>query len=233
MRATLLVHILTGTLAVVVGYVALYAAKGGTLHRRSGMLFVYAMIVMAALGMVITIVRGVSPAANIPAGLLTITLVVTAFTTVRPSAGARWLHVGAMVVALAVGTVSLTFGVEALANGGRRQGIPAFPFFMFGVAGLVAGAGDLRVMRSGARQGAARLARHLWRMCFALFIAALSFSVQLPKFIPKPYRVPALFALPILAVLVTMFYWLWRLRTRRSVRGLVMAGAPDALLPQR
>jgi uncharacterized membrane protein len=232
MKATLVLHVLAGTLAVVLGYVALYSAKGRTLHRRSGVLFVYAMIAMAALGMVLTIVRGVSPAANIPAGLLTITLVVTALTTVRPSAGARWLDVGAMAVALAVGAVSFTFGVEALANGGRRDGIPAFPFFLFGVAGVTAAVGDWHVLRFGARQGAARLARHLWRMCFALFIAALSFSVQLPKFVPKPYRVPGLFALPILAVLVTMLYWLWRVRTRRSLRGLAVTGAPDTLLPQ-
>jgi uncharacterized membrane protein len=233
MNGTLVVHILTGTLAVVAGYVALYAAKGGTLHRRSGTLFVYAMIAMAALGMAITIVRGISPAANIPAGLLTTTLVVTAFTTVRPSAAARWVDIGAMLVALVVGVVSLSFGAEALAAGGRRQGIPAFPFFLFGIAGLVAGAGDLRVLQSGARRGAARLARHLWRMCFALLIAALSFSVQLPKFIPKPYRIPALLALPIVAVLVTMLYWLWRLRTRRPLRGLAVTTAPDTLLPQR
>src|SRR5689334_25112093 len=98
MNATLALHIFTGTAAVLGGFVALYSAKGGTLHRRSGLLFVYLMIVMAALGMVITLVRGVAPVANIPAGLLTIALVVTALTTVRPAAGAPWLAVGAMVV---------------------------------------------------------------------------------------------------------------------------------------
>jgi uncharacterized membrane protein len=227
MRATLAVHILAGTLAVLLGFVALYAAKGGTLHRRSGMLFVYLMVAMATLGMVITIVRGVAPVANIPAGLLTITLVVTALTTVRPEAGARWLSIGAMLVLLAVGLASLTFGARALANGGRLDGIPAFPLFMFGVVGLLAAAGDLRVLRSGARRGGARLARHLWRMCFALFIASLSFTGQLPKrFIPKQYHFPVLFSLPTLAVLVTMLYWLWRVRSRRAFRGITIAGAP-------
>ena len=33
-------HILAGGLALVVGYVALYATKGATLHRKSGMVFV-------------------------------------------------------------------------------------------------------------------------------------------------------------------------------------------------
>ena len=45
---TLAIHILAGGLALVFGYVALYSRKGGTLHRRSGMLFVYAMSIMCA-----------------------------------------------------------------------------------------------------------------------------------------------------------------------------------------
>jgi hypothetical protein len=223
MNATLVVHIFAGVVAVLLGYVALYTAKGSLLHRRSGLLFVYLMVVMATLGMVITIVRGVAPVANIPAGLLTISLVVTALITVRPEAGARWLSVGAMLVLLAVGVASLIFGAEALANGGRLDGIPAFPLFMFGVVGLVAAAGDLQVLRSGPRRRSARLARHLWRMCFALFVASLSFTGQLPKrFIPKQYHYPLLFALPVLAVLVTMLYWLIRIGVLpwiRRIRG--------------
>ena len=35
-------HILAGISALVFGYVALYATKGATLHRRSGIFFVYA-----------------------------------------------------------------------------------------------------------------------------------------------------------------------------------------------
>jgi hypothetical protein len=234
MHATLLVHIFTGIVAVLLGYVALYAPKGGPLHRRSGLLFVYLMVAMATLGMVITIVRGVAPVANIPAGLLTIALVVTGLTTMRPEAGARWLSVGAMLVLLAVGVASLVFGVEAVANGGRLDGIPAFPLFMFGVVGLLAAAGDLQVLRSGARRGSARLARHLWRMCFALFVASLSFTGQLPKrFVPRQYHHPLLFALPVLAVLVTLLYWLirigvlpWFRRIRR--RSIVPLGAVNA-----
>ena len=55
--------------------------------------------------------------------------------------------------------------------------MPAFPFFMFGLVGVIGSVGDMRILRSGALNGASRLARHLWRMCFALFIAALSFFI--------------------------------------------------------
>jgi hypothetical protein len=49
----------------------------------------------------------------------------------------------------------------------------------------------------------------------------MSFFLGQAKVIPKPIRIPALLALPVLAVLVTLFYWLWRVRIRRSLRGIV------------
>ena len=221
------VHILAGSLSLAFGYVALYSPKGATLHRRAGRVFVYAMLTMSVAGVTIAAVRNVVPALNVPAGLLTAYLVITSLTTVRPpAAGARGLHVVAMVVALAVGLTSLTFGLEAVARGGERNGMPAFPFFMFGVVGLLASVGDLRVLWSGALTGARRLARHLWRMSFALFIAALSFFIGQAKVFPEPVRILPLLALPVLAVLVTMFYWLIRVRVvplLRRVRTLRMA----------
>lgn len=61
-------------------------------------------------------------------------------------------------------------------------------------------------------------------MCFALAIAALSFFVGQAKVIPEPIRIMPLLALPVLAVLATMFYWLWRVRIRRNFRGVARAG---------
>ena len=225
---TYAVHILAGSVGIIAGFVALYSAKGAPLHRKAGIVFVYVMLATALVGMAIATVRGVAPAINIPAGTLTAYLVITSLATVRPPfEGSRQVAFAAMLVALAVGISSLTFGFEALANGGTRKGMPAFPFFMFGVIGLLGSAGDIRVMRFGVLRGPSRLARHLWRMCFALFIAALSFFIGQAKVIPKPIRIFPLLALPVLAVLVTMFYWLWRIRVKRSLRGIVAVGAPE------
>jgi len=225
---TYAVHILAGSVGIIAGFVALYSAKGAPLHRKAGIVFVYVMLATALVGMAIATVRGVAPAINIPAGSLTAYLVITALVTVRPPFdGSRQLSLVAMLVALAVGVSSLMFGFEALSNGGTRKGMPAFPFFMFGVIGMLGSAGDVRMLRSGPLRGPPRLARHLWRMCVALFIAALSFFIGQAKVIPKPIRIYPLLALPVLAVLVTMFYWLWRIRIKRSLRGIVAVGSPE------
>jgi uncharacterized membrane protein len=228
------VHIIAGGLGIVLGFVALSAAKGAPLHRQSGMLFVYATVTMALMGATMAAVWGRAPASNVPVGLLTAYLVMTALTTVRPpSAGSRWLDLGLMLVALAVGLALFTFGVEAFASPkGQLNGIPAVPFFIFGSVALLASVGDLRMMRSGGVQairGAPRLARHLWRMCTALLIAAFSFFLGQAQVIPKPIRIIPLLAIPPLVVLAAMVYWLWRVRRRRTFRAVVGASAAEAI----
>jgi hypothetical protein len=73
-------------------------------------------------------------------------------------------------------------------------------------------------------RGRPRLARHLWRMCFALFVAAGSFfsiRERVATILPEPFTTGPMRALPILVVFAAMFYWLWRLRGRRTLPVLV------------
>ena len=70
------------------GFVALYAVKGGTLHRKSGMVFVCAMLVMSLSGAVMAVGRA-GTALNVPAGLVTAYLVITSLATVRPPSADR------------------------------------------------------------------------------------------------------------------------------------------------
>lgn len=224
-----LVHILAGSLGLLSGFVALYASKGQPLHRRAGIVFVSVMLAMALTGSVMAVIHGEWAEVNLPAGITTAYLVVTGFTTIRPPARAgRALSVAGMAVALGVGVTMLTFGVQAIARGGERHGIPFFPFLLFGFIGTFAAIGDLRMMRSAPLTGATRLNRHLWRMSLALFIAAMSFFIGQADVIPKAYRIRPVLALPVVAVLITMLYWVWRVRVRRSFRGTLRV-APVAV----
>lgn len=233
MGVTLLFHVVAGGLGLVSGYVALYASKGAPLHRRSGLVFTAVMLAMTVSGAFLALAESAAPAINVPAALVTAYLVVTGLTAVRPApaALAPWLARGALLVALAVGLVALGFGVEAIVLGRGRDGMPAFPFFLFGIVGLLGATGDLRLLRSGELRGAARLTRHLWRMTFALLIAAMSFFLGQADEFPAAIRRPPLLALPVLAVLATLLYWLWRVRVRRSLRGLRLLTVSPAVPP--
>ena len=74
-----------------------------------------------------------------------------------------------------------------------------------------------------ALRGTPRLRRHLWRMCAALFIATGSFFLGQAQVFPAPIRDSGLLPVPVLVVLGAMLYWLWRVRTRRTVN----SGPPE------
>jgi hypothetical protein len=217
------IHIAAGGLALVLGAVALLVKKGGILHRRSGLLFVFAMLVM-----------GISAAilGNVGGGLMTVYFVGTALTTVRPvSTWTRTFNVGALIVVVGLALLTIVGGVKAFNSpGGFLNGVPfVMHFFLAGVM-LLAAAGDVRILRFGVPRGGRRLARHLWRMCFALFIAAGSFfsiRERVAKILPEPFTTAPMRVLPILLVFGAMFYWLWRVRGRRTLPVLVRHDVGD------
>lgn len=218
MRALYLVHIVGASFALFFGYVALFSPKGGPLHRRLGRFFVYAIAVMCAGGVVIAIAKNVAPEVNIPAATLTTYLAITALTTVRPvTRGTRRLELGATLLALGLGLTCVTLAIVAMAGGASPMGLTTFPFLLFGSIGLLGATGDIRVLRTGRPHGPARLRRHLWRMCIALWIAATSFFFGGEQRVPEFLRNnPPLRALPVLAVMLMMFYWMWRVRRKKG-----------------
>jgi len=217
MQSLLPVHIVAGGLAIVLGGIALLATKGGTLHRKSGLVFVYAMVTMGTTASILALRNGFNM--NILGGPTSAYFVITALTTVRPvSEWSRRLDRGALTLAFAIAVVEIGIGASALAAGHLTiKGVPVAMVFFLAAVTLLGGVGDVRVMRSGPLRGAPRLKRHLWRMCFALFIAAGSFfsiRARVAKVLPEPFLSAPMRALPVLLVFVAMFYWLWRVRSR-------------------
>jgi uncharacterized membrane protein len=100
------IHIAAGGLAIVLGAVALSVKKGGTIHRKSGIVFVYAMLVLGVTAPMVA--RPGHVLSNGLGGLIAIYFVGTALTTVRPaSRGTRVINVAALTVAVGLALVSI------------------------------------------------------------------------------------------------------------------------------
>src|SRR5687768_14817472 len=111
MDVILIAHIFGGSLAIASGFVAVTAPKGARWHRRSGMVFFYAMLLMTTLAILMAGARGVAPAGNIPVALLTIYLVVTGVQAVRPPGPPRIKrHLVRMCLALFIASGSFFLG---------------------------------------------------------------------------------------------------------------------------
>ncbi|HEX8271811.1 MAG TPA: hypothetical protein VF615_04100 [Longimicrobiaceae bacterium] len=228
------IHVVAGGLAIVLGAVALLANKGGTLHRRSGRLFVWAMLVMGASAAILGLRDGPADG-NVVAAVLTAYFVGTAWTTVRPvSPWTRRIDAAALAAAAGLALLAAVGGVRMIGSpllspgGVPFRTIGAVSLFLAAVL-LLAAAGDLRILRSGMPRGGPRLARHLWRMCFALLIAAGSFfsiEERVARVLPEPFTTSPMRALPIVLLFGAMSYWLWRVRGRRAPPALVRHDAP-------
>ena len=209
----LLAHMLAGLAAITAGFVALFARKGAVIHRKSGIVFVTAMLVMAGAGAGMAAMKfhiGFQKL-NTIAGLFTVYLVVTALLTVRRRSAPGALDKAAMVFALLLGLFGAWVGLDSL-NRPKATWFPMVPALVFGSVALLCAFGDFRMIRAGGLKGARRIVRHLWRMCFALFIATGSFFLGQAKVFPEELRIFPVLAAPVVLVLVAMVYWYVRMR---------------------
>jgi hypothetical protein len=213
----LVIHIAGGVIAVLAGSMALVVRKGSRLHRRTGDVFVIAMLFMAAGGAYIALRK--SQPFNVFAGTLTFYLVATAALVVmrKPKQNGR-AEVGLMLVALAAGFTALVFALRAH-NKGSVVG-----YSVFAVIALLSAAGDIRMLARGGVLGVQRLVRHIWRMGFALFIASGSFFLGTASdpvlrktglratIFTKEIRATHLPQVPVLIIVVLTIFWLIRVR---------------------
>src|SRR5687767_11585005 len=165
----ILLHIIGGFVGLTSGAVALSAGKGSKLYRKSGMIFVYAMLVLPTSGAVMAALK--PEQISVIAGMLTFYLVITAWHTVqRHEHGFEWMNVAALVFALVISLLSFSFGIQGLIGsigndtGNVAGGSPLG--FIFGTVALLAAFGDLRMLLTRSLPWSQRIARHLLRICF-------------------------------------------------------------------
>lgn len=221
----LAIHIAAGGLAIILGAVALLVRKGGNIHRRVGLLFVYVMLVMGTSASILAL-RKTPIDPNVFGGLMVAYFVITALITVRQvSPWTRRINAALLTIPIGLALFDIAEGMKAFNSPrGFLNGVPFPMYFFLATIFILAAIGDVRIMRLGMPRGGPRLARHLWRMCFALFIAAGSFfsiRARVAKILPEPFTTVPMRALPILLLFAAMFYWLWKVRRRRPLPVLV------------
>jgi hypothetical protein len=237
----LLVHICAGTLGLVSGTAAISFKKGSPRHVLAGRIFVASMLIMAVFAVYLAIVR--HQPNNIGGGILTFYLIGTARLTARRRDGETGrLDWAVLLIPLVLGILTWMNGLKVVRSGASSEdGVPVGMTFFMGSVMLLAGAGDIRMLLRGGVFGAQRIARHLWRMCFGLFIAAGSFFLG-PSNRPLrllstaglgQYLSPALFSTTLYLILtvlplILLVFWLVRVRFTNIYKGKSIQLAPPA-----
>jgi hypothetical protein len=208
----LLVHICAGIVGLFAGATAIVLRKGSPRHSLAGDIFVVAMIALGATGAFMAVLK--FQPGNIVGGIITIYLVSTSWRTMaRRDAKPDLLDWSALLVALAIAAVEGTWAIQAATSPtGTKYDLPPWPFIMMGTVASLAAIGDIRFLLRGGIAGSQRLARHLWRMCFALFIASASIFLARAHLFPAFMRKSGMLYLLTLAPILLMIFWLIRVK---------------------
>jgi hypothetical protein len=229
---TLLVHILGGTVGLLSGTAAMSFRKGSPRHVLAGRVFVASMLTMAVGAVCLAIVR--HQPNNIGGGILTFYLIGTAWLTARRADGeTSQLDWAALLIPSVLGILTWMNGIQVVRSGASSQdGVPVGMIFFMGSVELLAATGDIRMLLRGGLLGTQRIARHLWRMCFGLFIASGSFflgpsnrplrllsTVRLGQHLPRALFSTGLYLTLTILPLVLLIFWLVRIRFTNSYKG--------------
>jgi uncharacterized membrane protein len=227
----LIVHIFAGTLGLLSGTAAMSFRKGSPRHVLAGRVFVVSMLTMAVVAVYLAIVR--HQPNNIVGGILTFYLIGTAWVTARrrdrETNRFDWI---VLLIPLALGILTWMNGLRVMRSGASSQdGVPVGMTFFMGSVMLLAAAGDVRMLVRGGVLGATRIARHLWRMCFGLFIAAGSFflgpsnrplrllsAVGIGQHLPPAFFSTNLYLILSILPLILLIFWLVRVRITNAYK---------------
>lgn len=214
----LLLHLASGTLGMLSGFVAVFLRKGSRRHGIAGNVFVLSMLSLGASGAYMAILK--SQPGNILGGTFTFYLVATAWLTGRRKQVTTGLFDwGALLVVAVVAAVELTYGFEALLSAtGMKHGYPPGPYFFMGSVAGIASVGDIRMLLRGGIAGTQRIARHLWRMCFSLFIAAASIFLARQQLFPAILQKTGTLIFLSVLPLALMIFWLIRVRFAKAYK---------------
>jgi hypothetical protein len=238
----LLGHICAGTLGLLSGTAAMSFRKGSPRHILAGRVFVVSMLTMAVGAVYLAIVR--HQPNNIGGGIITFYLIGTGWLTARRREGKTsridWVL---LLIPLVLGILTWMNGIKIVRSGASSQdGVPVGMTFFMGSVMLLAAAGDLRMLVGGGVPGAKRIARHLWRMCFGLFIAAGSFflgpsnrplrllsTVGLGQHLPQVLFSTTLYLILTIAPLIMLIFWLVRVRFTNAYKSSVQLSSTSPL----
>jgi len=208
--AILILHISAGSTALVSGTAAFSFRKGSHMHRMAGSIFFVSMLITSVIGACVGPFLPQPQWQNLVAGIFTFYLVVTAWWTVTREEGTTGsFEVAALVAALSIAATTVFFSVT---TSKRVENL------LVAAVVLLAAAGDLRVILHGGIVGGQRIARHLWRMSVAFFLAAGAFFPGQQKLFPAFLHGSPVLYVPQLVVLALLVFWLLRVRLSKRFK---------------
>lgn len=198
-KVFLVLHILSGTLALVSGTINIIKKKGGKFHKLVGKIFLYSMLVVSVSAFVLSVIH--------PNYFL---FIVGVFTLYLVSSGARYLYLKQLnnsqqpkildwtltYFMLIFGVIFIIFGIYHL----YTKQIFGFVFIIFALIGLKMVWGDFKNFRGKSTIANVWITVHIQRMIGAYIAALTAFLVVNNQILPSyiAFLLPTVILLPVI-----------------------------------
>lgn len=171
----LYLHIAAGFTALIIGLVAMFAPKGQALHNKSGLVYFWAMVVVALTSTIISLRSNPINLFLLVTGIFSFYLIFTGYRSTIIKNKAPQL-VDKLVTAVMLGTTGVMIGL-AIYDYFKGSGRLTIILGIFGSIGGLLAIADLLLYRNGLDHPREWLLRHLGRMLGAYLATFTAFAV--------------------------------------------------------
>lgn len=201
------IHTPAGTIGLVTAALAMFAKKGGALHRKAGSYFTVSMMVMLISGIAAAYLK--NSIGDMMLGAIVMYTVFTAWLTVHHKKN----ETGLLEVTALIWVVGFAIAAFAISMGWREEEAP-FAYLNWGGLAIFFALGDIRNLYHLGLSGTQRIIRHVLRIGFSLVWAALAFTDKIVKMMGANVKnmqgeqLLLIVGIPTMLILISILYWI-------------------------
>ncbi|MCI4670109.1 MAG: hypothetical protein MRZ79_18375 [Bacteroidia bacterium] len=219
-RVIILIHVLFGSVAIIAGPIAAVAKKGSKVHRISGKIFAYSMIITAILALIVSLWPGHKSLFLFSIGIFGLYLVVSGFRVTKIKKLGRGQKASyfdwAMSITMGIfGVTMLSYGAYLLFYG-KLAGLIQL---VFGLFGMMLFRGDLKMYLKKPKDPRFWLFQHINKMNGGLITAFTALLVNNNNFMPGIFA----WLLPTLIGSFLGTYWTRKYKGKAKKKGKIKA----------
>jgi len=215
-----LIHLIAGSIAIIAGFASLMVPRNSSQHKVAGNTFLLSILMLGITSVYVAYTRTIM--LSLVNGVFICYLSSTSWMAIKRKAGSTgYFEKVALGTVIGVAIMLIKFGLQAAeSDSGKLSGFGPQVFYFFATIAIIAAIADIRMLCLGGLKGKQRIIRHIWRMCFPMFMATAAFFLGQAKLFPEPLRRIELLAVPVALVILFSGYWLFRVKFTKFYQGL-------------
>ncbi|SFC89762.1 hypothetical protein [Pseudoalteromonas denitrificans] len=207
-----LIHFIAGALAILAGFSVLIFPNNIKIHKTAGNTFLIAMLMLGVTSVYVAYSRGIM--LSLINGIFICYLISTSWMAIKRKANTIGYFEYISFIGVVFITVMLVkYGWQAaMSETGKLSGFGLGVFYFFASIAAFAAILDFKMIYQGGTRGSQRIVRHVWRMCFPMFMATAAFFLGQAKLFPESLRKIEFLAIPVVLVILFSGFWLLRIK---------------------